>query len=189
MKPEFVEVNNKRYKINSDFRIALKCDKIAKDLNIGDYERVLAIIFNLFGDEGINDKENHEKLIELAIKYLKCGREENQIISGEENMDFEQDMSYIEASFRSDYNIDLSKENMHWWSFNDLLNGLTENSILNRIRYIRDYDLSEIKDHKEKQKMIKLKKSVELKQKGKSINNKQKESRDKFFELIGLKGE
>ena len=30
--------------------------------------------------------------------------------------DFEQDMDYIYTSFMSDYGMDISKENMHWWN-------------------------------------------------------------------------
>lgn len=63
-------------------------------------------------------------------------------------MDFEQDESYIEASFMSDYQIDLSSMNMHWWRFCTLISGLTEKCILNQIRSIRNYDLNDLHDQK-----------------------------------------
>ena len=72
--PEFVKIGDKRYKINTDFRIAIKCNEISMDENIGDYERLLAIIYLLFGDEGLEDEMNHEKLLELGIKYLQCNK-------------------------------------------------------------------------------------------------------------------
>ena len=46
--PQFVKVDNKLYKINTDFRVALECNNIAEDKTIGDYERALAL--NLAGD-------------------------------------------------------------------------------------------------------------------------------------------
>ena len=49
--PEFIEIKNKRYKINTDFKVALKCEEIAEDSNINDMERALAIIYLLFGEE------------------------------------------------------------------------------------------------------------------------------------------
>ena len=52
--PEYVEVKGKRYKINTDFRVAIECNRIAEDETIGDFERVLGIIYTLFGDEGRN---------------------------------------------------------------------------------------------------------------------------------------
>lgn len=49
-KPQYVKVNDTVYKINTDFRVALECNRIAEDRNIGDYERSLAVIYKLFGD-------------------------------------------------------------------------------------------------------------------------------------------
>ena len=48
--PEYVKVDNKVYKINTDFRVAIECNRIAEDENIGEIERPLAIIYKLFGD-------------------------------------------------------------------------------------------------------------------------------------------
>ena len=53
-KPEYVKVDDKLYKINTDFRVAIECNRIAEDETIGDYERSLAILYKLFGDERIS---------------------------------------------------------------------------------------------------------------------------------------
>ena len=53
--PEYAEINDKKYKINTDFRVAIECQNIATDESISDYERALAIIYKLFGDVGIDD--------------------------------------------------------------------------------------------------------------------------------------
>ena len=73
--PTYVIVNGKRYDINTDFRVAIKCNLIAEDINIGDMERALAIIYTLFGEKGLDDKDSHQKLLELAEKYLRCGED------------------------------------------------------------------------------------------------------------------
>ena len=53
--PEYVRTKNgKNYKINTDFRVALKCNEVSMDTSIGDLERTLAIVYLLFGDEGID---------------------------------------------------------------------------------------------------------------------------------------
>lgn len=52
---------------------------------------------------------------------------------------------------------------MHWWEFFDLLCGLSDKCILNRVRYIRNFDISKIKDVKEKEEWIKQKEQVALK--------------------------
>ena len=88
---------------------------------------------------------------------------ENNNDKEEANMSFEQDWGYIQASFFSDYNIDLSNTKMHWWQFYDLMCGLTEKCVLNRVRFVRDFDISQIKDSKEKEKWIKQKEMLALK--------------------------
>lgn len=192
--PEYVEINDKRYKINTDFRVAIRCNEVAEDETIGDYERALAIIYMLFGDEGINTPEHYETLLKVAKKYLSCGKEIDIDEVGKPDMDFVEDMDYIEASFMSDYHIDLANTNMHWWKFFNLINGLSNSElgnccVLNRIRNLRTFDTKNIKDAKEKQKIEKAKKEVALKKykpKKKEPTNEQKKSAEEFFNALGL---
>ena len=68
--PEYVEVNGRQYKINTDFRVAIECNRIAEDETIGNLERALGVICTLFGAEALDYAEDYEKLLELAKKYL-----------------------------------------------------------------------------------------------------------------------
>ena len=186
--PEYVEIENKRYKINTDFRVAIKCNEIATDKTIGDYERALAIIYTLFGEEGINTPSHYEKLLEMSKKYLLCGDKEINT-DDEPDMDYIQDMDYIEASFMSDYHIDLSNTKMHWWKFSNLINGLSNSElgdccVLNRIRNLRNFDTKEIKDSKEKQKIEEAKERVALKKK--VATKEQQENVESILKDLGL---
>ena len=191
--PEFAKIENKKYKINTDFRVAIECQEIATDETVGDYERALAIIYKLFGDEGIDSPQHYEKLLEMAKKYLACGKEEVVSNNEEPDMDFTQDMDYIEASFISDFNIDLTNVEMHWWKFFNLMNGLSNSElgnccVLNRVRNLRNYDVKEIKDPKEREKILKAKQQVALKKKNKKLDltEEQKNNIDKFYKMTGI---
>lgn len=191
--PEYVKVEDKKYKINTDFRVAIECQDIATDETIGDYERALAIIYKLFGDDGINTPEHYEKLLELATKYLSCGKEVKGNSNEEPDMDFTQDMDYIEASFMSDYNIDLTNTEMHWWKFYKLINGLSNSEmgnccVLNRVRNLRTYDTKDIKDPKELEKIKKAKEQVALKKKvvKKCLTTEQQRNIDNFYKMTGI---
>lgn len=189
--PTVAKVEGKTYKINTDFRYAIECNRIAEDETISNLERALAIIYTLFGEEGINTPAHYEKLLELAKKYLLCGKEYDNEANEKPDMDFLQDMDYIEASFMSDYHIDLASIEMHWWKFYNLINGLSNSElgnccVLNRIRNLRNYDISQIKDQKEKQKIIKAKEQVALKKNKKQATKEQLESAAKFYEALGI---
>lgn len=161
--PKYIEVEGKRYPINSDYRVALEIDDIWKDETIGDYEKILATILKLFGEEALDDLQHQDKIFNLAVKFLRCGIDDENLQNDEEpSMDFKQDESYIKSSFAYCYpQKDLSKY-MHWWEFNDLLKGLTEDCSLNKVRYIREESLKD-KKGEELQKWIKLKNQVALK--------------------------
>ena len=164
--PKFVEVQGKLFPINTDFRIALQCEKIARDTSVGEYEKMCAIVYKLFGKEAIKDHSLIFEFFYLAIKYLKCGKEEssNEDDGKEPSLDFEQDEGYIKASFMSDYKIDLDEVNLHFWQFYDLMQGLTESSVLNRVRSIREEPLAG-KKGKELEEWRKRKRQVALKHK------------------------
>lgn len=193
--PEYVEIKGKRYKINTDYRIAIECNRIAEDETIGDYERALAVIYTLYGEEGINSTKDYEMLLKLGLKYLACGKDNIDTPEEERDMDYVQDIDYIEASFMSDYHIDLSNTKMHWWKFMNLMNGLSNSElgnccVLNRIRNIRNYDPNEIKDPHERNKLMEAKRQVALKKKEPEIQltEEQKRSRDEFYKNINLEG-
>ena len=191
--PEYVKVEDKKYKINTNFRVAIECQDIATDESIGDYERALAIVYKLFGEDGINAPQHYEKLLELSIKYLSCGKEVDMKGNEEPDMDFTQDMDYIEASFMSDYNIDLTNIEMHWWKFYNLINGLSNSEmgnccVLNRVRNLRTYDTKDIKDPKELEKIKKAKEQVALKKKNitKMLTSEQRKNIDNFYKMAGI---
>lgn len=187
-----IQIEDTIYEANTDFRIAIRCNEIAQDKTIGDFERVLGIICTIFGGNAIDNPNHYEKLLKWALNWLSCGKE---IVDTHEqpDMDYVEDMEYIEASFMSDYQIDLENTEMEWQKFNKLMNGLSNSElgnccVLNRIRNLRNYDVSQIKDTKERQKMAKAKEEVALKKykKENHLTKKQEESMNRLNEILGL---
>lgn len=174
--PTYIEYRGK-YTINSDFHIALECIKIINDEKITDTERSIAVVTMLFGEKiPVN-----EDTVELAVKFLQCGKKKKSLNSPKKDMDFEQDIELIEASFMSDYKLDISEIELHWWKFCNLISGLTSTSALNRIREIRNYDLSTVKDEKSRLKIIEAQQQVALKTK---VSKEEQIMIDDFEELF-----
>ena len=196
--PEYVKVNDKLYKINTDFRVAIECNKIAQDKKISDIERGMAIIYKLFGEDGLNCNEM-EKLLELSIKYISLSNKEEKLLKNNSHDKYELDITkcegLIRSSFKFDYNYDpYELKYLHWYDFyNDLENLSTSEfgncCILNRVISVLNQDVSKIKDNKERQKIIDAQKM--LKQKycivdEKELTEEQEKSADEFYKALGL---
>lgn len=162
MYPQYAIINGKKVKINTDFKVALRCFKVLNDDTIGEHERALAIVYLLF-----NVIPPYDELTEYtrqSIKFLQCGEEPKENAQEEyskRDIDMVLDMQYIRPSFMADYHIDLNKTDLHFWQFCELISGLTENSLLNRVRSIRTANINEYKGEA-KDKMLKAKQQVAL---------------------------
>lgn len=157
--PGAIEVNGREYPVNTGFEYGIACFNCINDPDLTDVERALGVLGILYKE--IPPAEDWEEALRLAVKYLQCGNEVNTAYH-KPDMDFEFDEKYIKASFMSDYSIDLDEADMHWWKFCTLLQGLSDNCILNRIRDIRNYDLSTVKDPKMRQKIIQAQRDFAL---------------------------
>ena len=184
-----LQIDNVIYEANVDFRNIIECNRISNDNTITDIERALAIIYLVFGETALNNTNHHEKLLKWLNNYLTNGEE---IKNDEEpDMDFIKDMDYIEASFMSDYGMDLSSTNMEWKKFINLINGLSNSElgnccVLNRIRNLRNFDPSTIKDDKERKKIIEAQKRVALDKKENHLTKEQEESMNFLNKIIGI---
>ncbi len=177
MYPEVMEINGKEYKINTDYRIALACFKAINDTDINDMERLIAVVTLLLGKDF--PLELMGEAIDKCAIYLRCGKKENQE-EEEIDMDYEQDRGRIMASFMSCYHLDITKEKLHWWAYNDLIEGFGEDEILTRVRNIRNYDLNDVKDKKEREKIRKAQEELRLK----PVKTKEQKELDKFWDNI-----
>ena len=155
--PSSVKIDGTEYEINSDFRTSVLFSLLMEDDNLSEEEKVLQAL-NLYYPVVPN---NLEEAIEQIKWFYSCGKLDNPIgnkkvrASSKKVFDFEVDANYIYSAFMSQYNIDLQDiEELHWWKFKALLEGLKEDNKLSKIIEYRSVDLSKIKD-KEQRKFYK----------------------------------
>lgn len=197
--PNYVKVDDKLYKINTDFRVAIECNKIAQNTKIGDYERAMAIIFKLFGEDGLNCVKI-DKLLELGIKYISLLDTNKNNLKADLKANLDIDISkcegLIRSSFKFDYNYDpYELKYLHWYDFyNDLENLSTSEfgncCILNRVISILNQDASKIKDNKERQKLVETQKLLKEKYcviQEKELTDEQEKSAEEFYKALNLK--
>lgn len=185
-----IRIDDTIYEANLDFRVAIECNRIAEDETIGDYERVLGIICTLFGKDGINNPNHYQKLLKWALNYLTFGVKVDKK-DEEPDMDLIEDKKYIKSSFKYDYQYDpYEKEFLSWEDFFNDLNNLSNNEfnccILSRIRNLRNYDTSKIKDQKERKKIEEAKERVVLKKKHKqkSYTDEELNNMEEFYKQM-----
>lgn len=175
--PLFAKVKGEKYPINTDYRIALKCLDIINDDSIGDTERTYAVVYKLFGF--IPDDQDMAEFVNKVEKYIGCGTSQQEHKERKKDMDFEYDWKYLVASFMSDYQINLNESNMHWYQFIDLIQGLTDKTIMSRVRELRNYDLSEVKDSSQRSKILKAQENIAL-----PLSKEEQEALDEFEALF-----
>ena len=158
MLTEKLPTKYKGYHINTDFKCGIKISLALDDWQLGDEERVLTALSLLYG-EGIPDDMN--VALDGLRWFLTCGKEadkasysdiddvdnakESVNVKGDDiSFDFEADASNIYAAFLKNYNIDLTKTDMHWFQFIALFSNL-KNTSLNDMMYYRTIDLSQYK--------------------------------------------
>lgn len=180
MYPTKMEANGHVYNINTDYRVALACFKALEDTEITNLERFYAIETLLLGSDVL--EEDEEILQKKIAIYLRCGKEEN-IEEEEKDFDYLQDEVNTRTSIRQCYHINLNEVSyMHWYEYNELISGLTEETLISKIRDLRSYDLSEEKDEKRRNEIIKAQERVALKEI--HIKTKEEEELDEFWENI-----
>lgn len=188
-----IKIEDTIYEAKTDYRTAIKCNDIATDESIGNFERTLGVLCTMFGPKALDNPSHYEKLLKWAQNWLSCGKEVKHT-NDKPDMDFTEDMDYIVASFQSDFGINLDEQDMDWHRFITLLNGLSNSEfgnccVLNRVRNIRNYDLSKVKDVKERQKIKEAQREVALKKympKRKEPTEKQKHNAEEFYKKLKI---
>nr|DAU21421.1 MAG TPA: hypothetical protein [Caudoviricetes sp.] len=108
------------FEINTSFRIGIQTFILEYDKELSDYEKSIHIIDLMF------DGRSHpygEELQECITWFLN-GWFHDKPGSSKDNrrlVDYDIDQWRIYADFRKIYGIDLSLDEMHWWTFNGLL--------------------------------------------------------------------
>lgn len=196
-KPEYVKIDNVLYPINTDFRVVIECNRIAQDKTIGDTERAMAIIYKLFGADGL-DCTKLDKMLELGMKYMRLNNNKkiSSNLKGKNEIDISKCEGLIRSSFKFDYGYDpYELEYLHWYDFYNDLENLSTSEFgtccpLNRIINVLNQNPNDIKDVKEKQKLIECQELLKEKYcvyKEPTLTEEQEESSKAFYESLGIK--
>jgi len=145
-----LDLDGEIYSINMSFDNILTFFDIMEDVTSSDYEKIVLGLYQLLDvhldlslhelyevfkyimDNFINEDSNIDATIDLDGNPIPI-KKKNPI------QDLKHDASYIYASFRQAYNINLFEEHgkMDWREFKTLLSGLSEDTMMSKIIDIR----------------------------------------------------
>lgn len=158
------------YNIKTSFKHGIKFELLMQDRELSKEEQ-LELALNLFYFENdlkkIKTSKDIEKRIEDIVWFYKCGKEEKTSLKNGKNKQkqiysYEFDDNKIYSAFIQQYNIDLQKNDLHWWQFKSLFESLTEETQIVQIMGYRALDITKIKDKKEKKRYKELQEIYKL---------------------------
>lgn len=167
--PTSFVINNKTYEFNCGFRESIIFTLMMQDDSLTDEEKILGALKLYYP---IIPKDTEKALENIYWFYSKGNVEEDnkKVKQGKrifkrnnkKAYDFEVDSDLIFTAFMSQYNINLNRENLHWWEFLALFNSLNDDNEIVKIMNYRTIDLTSIEDKKERKMYSDLQKYYSL---------------------------
>lgn len=162
--PETIAVDGEDYLVNTDYKYWIELSDALNDTEV-DNEYLANVLKGLFLDK----IPQFSGEVFLAIMDFFNGNVKNTKNSenGETEKkkkkvyDFKIDAEYFISAFLNQYNINLFEDDLHWWKFLALFNGLEKCELTERI-YYRSVDLSTIKSKEERKRIKKIQDKLKL---------------------------
>ncbi|MDN9637789.1 hypothetical protein KLL63_17775 [Clostridioides difficile] len=167
--PEHIKIDDKVYKINSDFRTSMIFEMMINDDELSNEEKT-NIALNLYYPRIPHDRN---LAIEAIIWFYGCGKERkvnggnsrarNSSKKNNRIYDYELDSEYIYSAFLDQYGIDLQDiKCLHWWKFRALFKSLKEDNQIVKIIGYRSIDITKDMSKEQKDFYKKMKKMYEI---------------------------
>lgn len=113
------------YPIDSDFQTGIQMFEILQDSSLSEFEKVVVCTGFLFPEGGPKSLELRQK----AILWFLSGWNTDNLPKGKAEaptMDYQADQWRIWVAFLRQYQIDLNRDQLHFWAFMALLRNLEE---------------------------------------------------------------
>lgn len=155
--PTSFSIDNKKYEFNYDFRTSILFCLLMQDTELTEEQKILQGLQLYYPEIPNNKEEAYEKILYFYsrgkdIEDNKKVKQGKRIFKRNNNRayDFEVDSDLIFTAFMTQYNINLNKENLHWWEFMALFNSLNDTNEIVKIMNYRTIDINSIEDKKER---------------------------------------
>lgn len=146
--PHCVYLKNEKFIINTDFRIFIDFEEEMQGIDINSaINKALFRFYPAFSV--IIEKNLLEEAIDKFIWFYKCGKDRTPESKNKSTIknkrrnriySYKCDDLYIWGAFKQYFNVDLSKERLHWWKFRSMWLSIPSSSEYTKIKGYRAYD-------------------------------------------------
>lgn len=136
-------IGGKEYEISSDFRTMLELEEIFSSDDLTDAQKAEQALWLFYGCI----PEEVEEAVEKLCFFWQCGRKEKPRKRGRQAAgddfyqppvySFTNDAGLIYGAFLTQYGIDLSCTNLHWWQFMALFEALEDDRVIKEVMRCR----------------------------------------------------
>ena len=136
-------IGGKEYEISSDFRTMLELEEIFSSDDLTDAQKAEQALLLFYGCI----PEEVEEAVEKLCFFWQCGRKEKPRKRGRQATgedvcqppvySFTHDAGLIYGAFLTQYGIDLSCTNLHWWQFMALFEALEDDRVIKEVMRCR----------------------------------------------------
>lgn len=190
--PTKVSINGEEYEIRTDFRISLLFSLMTEDTEMSEAEKLYQTLHLYFKEEGSIEQFTAEELliaVEQILWFYRGGKieQDTKSIDGgpqeqtERILSFEYDHFYIFSSFMQEYKINLAREELHWWEFKALFEGLSHETPIKRIM---SYRAMKIDSKMSKEEQTFYRKQKELYRLPRLVSEEQLEYEEKMAQIL-----
>ncbi len=154
--PDTVNIDGEKCYLKTHFKRWITFELIITDPNLKENLKLAAILPLCFKKL----PSNIDVAVKACMEFYRGNvyKESKQAVSNNKPVySFLYDAELIFAAFMSEYGIDLTREDMHWYKFMALFKGLGADNKISEIMHLRGINLSEIKDAEMRKKYRELK--------------------------------
>lgn len=167
--PESVDIMGVSVPIVTGYRASVRFEKVLRRQG-ADPEDVLDEALRIYFPGFVFNGAERDAAVDAIIWFYLCGKEtpkEDEEAEGYDptkpkSFDYDHDAGYVYASFKQAYDIDLLKEDIHWWQFRALFDSLPEDTMLMKVIGYRTAKVPSGASAETRQRIEELRRAFEL---------------------------
>lgn len=169
--PDYVLIEEKKYKVVTDFREYIKLLDLLRDDEIETIDKADLVMMWFLDIPEVDFSTCLKALSDFMTNYNgeriqtdEADSEDTEKRSrGKQVLSYSQDAPFILAGFMECYGIDLTTiKYMHWWKFRMLIDGMNEECELKKRMSYRSIDAGKIKDKAERERIRKIQRQIAI---------------------------